>query len=800
MSFLARASIANFRSITDELRLELDAPVVLVQGANGVGKTSILAAVELALTHEVAALQRADPSYRAHLVHKGRRSAELEVDWCLEGEGRRSARAEVRDARVSGSGELDVRRARFYTERCYLAQATLGRLLEIYEDSDTGADSALTRFVKELLGLDTLDALVDGLNAANDVRNIRRLSPTYATAEQRQRDTLAQMRRLSGQKEESRAQLESLKLAVAEIETKLSEEGDAPVAELREAATERRSELDRQRIRVAELRAFVTLLQQEPEPSEMPSRSPQVSAAEAKRLLDEWRMGDGAEFRSVLDRVRALLPEPVPRSADPVSARGSSLERISVEIQRQQSIIAETERRRGAAAERATRRTALTARVAELDAELASIGGTPDTGLLSDTPSILRAIAAHLEGDVCPVCERDYREVSDETLRDVVLRHAAALESQANQLRELRNTRARSISELRELEALNDEVSDERSEESARRLLESLTALQAQLDAMAAIALRGAELLDREASARRRLAASESQAADLDRLERDVRELAESLLDDHDPGESFIESLARMEHVLASLLSEADTAIQLTSELSALNERVAIAEQTAIQLADQLTLYERRGAAWEIAFDEAARVRAVARRIHRVADETRTAVIRRVFNDELNGLWADLFTRLAPTERFVPTFRLPAGQRSVTASLETVDRDGGSGGAPGAMLSAGNLNTAALTLFLALHLSVEPQIPCLVLDDPVQSMDDVHVAQFASLLRTISYEQGRQVVVAVHDQALFEYLALELSPPDQASRLALIRIADHNGVTRAECEYRRWVPDALAHA
>jgi exonuclease SbcC len=116
------------------------------------------------------------------------------------------------------------------------------------------------------------------------------------------------------------------------------------------------------------------------------------------------------------------------------------------------------------------------------------------------------------------------------------------------------------------------------------------------------------------------------------------------------------------------------------------------------------------------------------------------------------------------------------------------------------MLSAGNLNTAALTLFLALHLSVEPQIPCLVLDDPVQSMDDVHVAQFASLLRTISYEQGRQVVVAVHDQALFEYLALELSPPDQASRLALIRIADHNGVTRAECEYRRWVPDALAHA
>ena len=47
------------------------------------------------------------------------------------------------------------------------------------------------------------------------------------------------------------------------------------------------------------------------------------------------------------------------------------------------------------------------------------------------------------------------------------------------------------------------------------------------------------------------------------------------------------------------------------------------------------------------------------------------------------------------------------------------------------MLSAGNLNTAALTLFLALHLSVEEKLPWLVLDDPVQSMDELHIAQFA---------------------------------------------------------------------
>lgn len=45
---------------------------------------------------------------------------------------------------------------------------------------------------------------------------------------------------------------------------------------------------------------------------------------------------------------------------------------------------------------------------------------------------------------------------------------------------------------------------------------------------------------------------------------------------------------------------------------------------------------------------------------------------------------------------------------------------------PQMMLSAGNLNTAALSLFLALHLAVQPVVPCLVFDDPVQAMDEVH--------------------------------------------------------------------------
>jgi exonuclease SbcC len=60
--------------------------------------------------------------------------------------------------------------SRFYGERCYLAQSTLARLLEIYQHKDARlTESPLTKFVKDLLGLDQLDALVEGLHDAGDV-------------------------------------------------------------------------------------------------------------------------------------------------------------------------------------------------------------------------------------------------------------------------------------------------------------------------------------------------------------------------------------------------------------------------------------------------------------------------------------------------------------------------------------------------------------------------------------------------------------------------------------------------------
>src|SRR5207253_103398 len=89
----------------------------------------------------------------------------------------------IRPDGIDGGALLSGDVRRFFSERCYLAQSTLGRLLEIYQNANPREESALTLFVKDLLGLDALDALIDGLRPAADVRNTRRLSPEYADAE-----------------------------------------------------------------------------------------------------------------------------------------------------------------------------------------------------------------------------------------------------------------------------------------------------------------------------------------------------------------------------------------------------------------------------------------------------------------------------------------------------------------------------------------------------------------------------------------------------------------------------------------
>ncbi|MDO9068289.1 MAG: ATP-binding protein, partial [Deltaproteobacteria bacterium] len=152
----------------------MDSPVVLIHGRNGAGKTSLLTAMELSLTGGLASLARLDSQLRDHLVHKEAASKKASVSIGVRGLGvdAPAGSFEIQGQKVAGKPALDPILTRHFSERCYLAQSTLSRLLEFYEDKAVNG-TALTRFVKELLGLDALDALIDGLNDSGDVRRLR---------------------------------------------------------------------------------------------------------------------------------------------------------------------------------------------------------------------------------------------------------------------------------------------------------------------------------------------------------------------------------------------------------------------------------------------------------------------------------------------------------------------------------------------------------------------------------------------------------------------------------------------------
>ena len=77
-------------------------------------------------------------------------------------------------------------------------------------------------------------------------------------------------------------------------------------------------------------------------------------------------------------------------------------------------------------------------------------------------------------------------------------------------------------------------------------------------------------------------------------------------------------------------------------------------------------------------------------------------------------------------------------------------------------------------------------------------MDELHIAQFAALLRTLAKSEGRQVILTVHERPLFEYLALELSPAFPGDKLITIELArSPKGETRYTPVVISYEPDKL---
>jgi DNA repair protein SbcC/Rad50 len=772
MSQLLRSlTIKDFRSIKGEIGIELDAPLVLIHAANATGKTSVMSAIELALTRQLPGFERVDSQYRKYLVNSGAEQARI----TLTTTGGQETTVVVRDEVVKGDPFLSAPLHQYFNERCYLGQAMLSRLLEWYSPSNTQEESPLAAFVNDLLGVDRLDALIAGLHTVADVRRLRSAMPELGDVEShverltlKCEDLTATIKSATEQERYQVSQLIEV-LHVLAVPVALSD----GVFELPSDRSLFVGENDKnlswwstQRLRLATIRESWLATSSKGEPGSKSTLEDQVVAAQS--ALKDWEIRYGQTLSRFIAELEGKLTNvPNPSAADPVFAVDTAITILTSEISRCKKNLESDDSTKKEVAELIKGLTAQKDRLEKLEQRIEQLDKSADELVRAYT-----SLIPFIVSDACPICDRDYHEVSPETLLAHVTNKINILTGRGEIYRSLSQERrdaehAIAVSQRKCQSAVAAQLPTDAAATLKSRTAEFTDALSV-LQKLRPQAQTGSLLRMNAADADRALSFATKRSTQDTALGSELKELAIKL---GEPVPTRSESIEAIIKRLSSAIEEHEA--QLTERagmlkaveskwliLSALRRDLTKAKDELSVCRAELKEVRRRIAL----FDEA---RDTARGLRSAAQRAKTTVVRRVFTDGLNAAWRELFIRLAPNEQFIPRFVVPDVRGSgFKIELETLHKKGNLGGTPRAMLSTGNLNTAALSLFLALNISVEARVPLLMLDDPVQSMDEVHISQLAALLRMMSkHEQNqRQIIIAVHERSLFEYLRFELAP------------------------------------
>lgn len=800
MPKLESLRLRDFRSISGEWEVPLGANVVLIHGANGAGKTSLLSALELAATGGISYLDRlSDDGYRKHLHHRGTKSGQVTLR--TSGlRGRNVGSASLTERGADCEPLLVGPLAETFVERCFLPQATLSRLFEVYAPRDTrGTDTPLIRFVKEVLGLDALDALIDGLYAAGDIRRIQKLSRGWQSAEDR-RDALE--RRLRNAVEVQLAAQSRVDALTADLVARVGLEPPSDDSQIQTAVgyvLAAQGEYDEAgaRLRQAVLRldaVELTLVQEQLMAVDPHEPEDDSGLAEAEARLREWRESRSNPLRQWF---ASRAGQDTSEGSDPDPQK--MLRVLRFEIEEVEASLGEAERRRSSTAQLDERAAVARAALADIDREIADLADERDIASSGSAAAALASalvgVLEHIDGESCPVCDQHFRGAG--ALREHVVAKVGALNADAARLIAMESRRSHLDSRRDALVRDLDELSVRRQQLGDVRALESeVQARTAQLRNLRALEPIGdaGRLLTAEIARIRDVRAMAARSRKLlDRCLADLSDIAQ-ILGMTTPRGLLAQQVAALRASAQADLEEVSKDQYRVSEVLRLQEALDSTKHRLLDAARSVAGLQAELAQLDTHVAEARRRKEVASRLRRTAEELRTATTTRVFDERLNGSWARIFGALVPSEPFVPQFKpIPAGSRQVTVDIETLHRDGLEGAAPAAMLSQGNLNTAALSLFVALHFAVHAQLPWLVFDDPVQSMDDLHVSNFAAMVKQLTRRHNRQVVVAVHERDLFEYLALELtpaSPGEEVIKIDLDRTYGRTVLTHERLRFR----------
>lgn len=793
---LEHIELSNFRSIRGCVSIPLNADIVLIHGSNGTGKTSFLSGLELGLTGKISTLASMSDHYAEHLLHEGTMDGAVRLQISQSPSEKSFTQIDLHRRSIAGKPLLSPELAQFFSERSYLAQATLGRLLELYQASDKRGDSLLTRFVNDLLGLDHLDALIEGLAKSGDIRATRKLITELGDQE-----------RLA---ESLRSELAALQRKISASEMEAANEnypfasntslGEAPV-DIDNELSGVDSELEWLLPQLTELRK----LRQQFNDSIVGVEVENLERADgdrdrAKAAWSHWDSHWGVILRQIRRRAHHALHTDatieIGNPAECVSALRNLLKKSIAEARANLTQTSEIERKLEdmhlEVSRLSTQRSELATRESEYRDDV--------TGVAS-LGHALASLVPHIDSDLCPACGRDFQEVSEQPLIDRVRDAARSLNLLAERLQIITAQQRELDERLVQLERAITSLIPQLPEPLRKSTLESelhvLSEIETSLAELEPQISEGTLLWEAtEASANRR-ASLEASNLRLSAMRERVQEIAAA---NHYPATEQVNwptTTVRIEQLLNEKLASLNARRTFLRALRDSRRSVATFEAETARLRVQLNAVSESLEQVESQTD-AAKVRIdLARALMKAAVDVRQSVVAEVFDAKLNDTWRDLFIKLAPGEPFTPKFVVkPRARAKAGAELQVVHRNADRSGPPSALLSAGNLNTAALTLFLSLHLAAEPKLPWLILDDPIQAMDDIHISHFAALLRSFAHDLSRQVVIAVHERSLFDYLALELSPARPGQRLVTVELSRKSvGETSATIESIEWEQD-----
>jgi chromosome segregation protein len=229
--------------------------------------------------------------------------------------------------------------------------------------------------------------------------------------------------------------------------------------------------------------------------------------------------------------------------------------------------------------------------------------------------------------------------------------------------------------------------------------------------------------------------------------------------------ENFEELTLRFRDLNIGTPGERDEAVQallrLQEDLSLIEQATSVVETSGVQdrVASSISKVEQLRVHVE---EEATRLTLAERAVERATQiETAAKVVaNEIISEQVDTvlpLLKELYQRLRPHADWREIEIDIAGQ--VRASLNFSVGDGKN---PQFLFSSGQRRAAGLAFLLALHLS-RPWcgLETLLLDDPVQHIDDYRALNLVEVLSTVR-RSGRQVIIAVEDGALADILCRRL--------------------------------------